>query len=362
MKSSGSSKETLWRSVYDKLIQEFKHFKHGDKFFSHEEICRNFNVSHITARRVISELTGNSFIKPIPRKGSIVTRSVSNVTIHFAINGLYIDNSDISNGTVLGKSFSAIKEEAAKLGLTTVSISADLIPIFCAQDYAYDKAFVLNEYIPLEYIELLKSRKYPFVCLRPPKIHPDLPSVCTSAIKGSEAMLQILIEYGHSRIAFMCRELTSPYQLPRFLQYQKVLESNGIHFDWQLVKEVSSERTSDFKRVMEELLTLPEPPTALITSSDHFALNVLKYCQENKIRVPCDLSIAGYNNIRETTLTVPQLSTIESRIDLAASTAVKMLVKYIISEQTPEPIIETIPSEFILRNSICKINKSNKPK
>lgn len=62
---------------------------------------------------------------------------------------------------------------------------------------------------------------------------------------------------------------------------------------------------------MRTLMTAAEPPTAVFCGSDILAAGAIKYCQEERIAVPGDVSILGFDNLEIAELTVPELSTLE---------------------------------------------------
>ena len=101
---------------------------------------------------------------------------------------------------------------------------------------------------------------------------------------------------------------------------------------------------------MKNLLALPQPPTAVITSNDLTAIGALATIHEAGLKVPEDLSLVGFDDISFAHLTQPPLSTvILSRTQLAV-TAFAALEALIRKEEGPH-VDYTISTHLVLRGS-----------
>lgn len=75
------------------------------------------------------------------------------------------------------------------------------------------------------------------------------------------------------------------------------------------------EATGDFtvesgQRAIRELLSLPEPPTAVFACNDLMAIGAINAALDMGVRIPEDLAIVGFDNIPEATLIRPKLTTV----------------------------------------------------
>ena len=101
---------------------------------------------------------------------------------------------------------------------------------------------------------------------------------------------------------------------------------------------------------MKNLLLLPQPPTAVITSNDLTAIGALGAIHEAGLKVPDDFSLIGFDDISFAHLTQPPLTTvILSRAQLAV-TAFAALEALIRKEDGPHGDY-TIPTHLVLRGS-----------
>ena len=74
------------------------------------------------------------------------------------------------------------------------------------------------------------------------------------------------------------------------------------------------------------LLPLPDPPTAIFASNDISALATLEVAAELGIDVPGQLSVVGFDNIPESALAQPPLTTVQQPMRQMGHDAIAMLV------------------------------------
>ena len=139
---------------------------------------------------------------------------------------------------------------------------------------------------------------------------------------GIRAVLDHLIELGHRRIAFVGgRRLGDIKEREEaFVQYLARLREplrEGY------VQHGANEPASS-AAALERLLALPEPPTAVVASTDVLALGLLHAAYERGLRVPDQLSITGFDDIPVAAFTVPSLTTVRMPVREIIEQAVRM--------------------------------------
>ncbi|MBN1264738.1 MAG: LacI family DNA-binding transcriptional regulator [Anaerolineales bacterium] len=132
--------------------------------------------------------------------------------------------------------------------------------------------------------------------------HPELNRVNVDDETGGKMAAEHLIGLGHRKIGFISSYLKNPFQfsstLARYKGYCEALESADIPVLRRYQRE--GEHGREYARDMAlDLLSQPDPPTAIFASSDTKAIGVLDAAKELKIRVPEELSVIGYDNIRD---------------------------------------------------------------
>jgi DNA-binding LacI/PurR family transcriptional regulator len=116
----------------------------------------------------------------------------------------------------------------------------------------------------------------------------------------------------------------------------------------------------DFKdQLLQHKKTVGHLPTALFCECDYIAISVNKSLAELGIRVPEDISLIGFDNISETRIVTPELTTIHVDKERMASIAVKKLIDMIENKDTVT-LKSFVDTTFIERNSCQRsLEKSN---
>jgi DNA-binding LacI/PurR family transcriptional regulator len=346
----------IWLSVYDALVLELKNFKCGDRFYSLQDICDTYHVSKITARRAISELVMANLIRTAPRRGAFVIQNNKPIVIYLVHNAnLSGDNAFFLLMTE--RCVKGISEETAKLNIEIKVVSEEIIPNLCQKLSKDDPTgFLILEKINKKNLSCLNEYKQKYVHVRPPMPIENRLNISVDIYRGGFLAVDYLAGMGHRRIALLCSQIANHYMLPRFLAYQKVLENHNITFDWNMVKEVDCQFGADMVAMpMEELLALKNPPTAIFVTTDNLALKVFNWCKENQIKIPEYISVCGYGNIEEATLTVPTLTSIDPNLDKVGANAVQMLLSLLVSGKSHHLKNRKISPVLIQRESVRKI-------
>ena len=103
-----------------------------------------------------------------------------------------------------------------------------------------------------------------------------------------------------------------------------------------------------------------QPPTAAFVASDYIALGMLSAAETHGIRVPEDLSVIGFDDIRFSQYVRPRLTTIRSPVERLAQIGVDLLFERLAAEAGPTADAdaaeapartEVLPVELIVRES-----------
>jgi LacI family transcriptional regulator len=158
-----------------------------------------------------------------------------------------------------------------------------------------------------------------------------------------------LIGLGHTRIGMITgrSDLASAQQ--REQGYREALLSAGLPVDEALVRSGGFE-PGIAREAARELLSLPRPPTAVFAANDLSALATLEVARELGIAVPGRLSVVGFDNIPESALADPPLTTVQQPIRRMGEEATVMLLA-LISGQAPDVPHRTLDTSVVERAS-----------
>lgn len=155
----------------------------------------------------------------------------------------------------------------------------------------------------------------------------DVPSVGVDERAAGEIATQHLIDLGHERIGYVAGlEHYVPTQL-KAAGRETALRAAGL--DAGGLSAYADFSAAGGMRALAQLLARPDPPSAVICSSDMMAIGALHEAARRNLRVPDDLSIVGFDGIDATRWSIPELTTVEQPIVQIADTAVQTLLTLI---------------------------------
>lgn len=174
----------------------------------------------------------------------------------------------------------------------------------------------------------------------------------------SRKMTDYLIGLGHRRIAIIteCMEARSIGTL-RLEGYKDALITNGLEIDERLIFEIRKKQEpytmENGYQMAKELLDSGIDFTAVFAIADSLAVGVCRALYEAGMRIPEDVSVAGYDGIPIGEFYTPQLTTIRQPVELMAEKTIKLLFDMIDGRSKYEHMV--FPAELIERESTAKL-------
>ncbi len=161
--------------------------------------------------------------------------------------------------------------------------------------------------------------------------HPKLNSIVINDIQGGKLAAEYLIRKGHKRIGFLGDiEPSERYAIhpvkSRLLGFQQALQKANIPLPEDFIRSCSYTE-EDTKKVAQELLSMPEPPSAIFAASDIQAVIVMRVARQMNIKIPDDLAIIGFDDIDIAELV--DLTTIRQHLDESGRLATELLLSRI---------------------------------
>jgi LacI family transcriptional regulator len=176
-----------------------------------------------------------------------------------------------------------------------------------------------------------------------------LPTVDSDNLSGAVAATEHLIGLGHRRIGFLAGRPDLESAQLREQGYRRALEAAGIAFDPELVR-VGGYHPEHASEAARELLEQEPPPTAIFAANDASAIETIAVARGLGLRVPDDLSVIGFDNVPESALSEPPLTTIEQSIQRMGIEAVLLLLG-LIEDPDREPEHVVLPTRLVERGS-----------
>ena len=174
-------------------------------------------------------------------------------------------------------------------------------------------------------------------------------TVDSDNLSGAIAATEYLIGLGHRRIGFLAGRLDLESARLREQGYARALETAGIAFDSGLVR-IGGYQPETARDGARELLMHTHRPTAIFAANDASAIETIAVARSLGLRVPDDLSVVGFDNVPESALCEPPLTTVEQAIQQMGSEAVRLLLG-LIEDPSAEPAQVVLPTRLVERSS-----------
>jgi DNA-binding LacI/PurR family transcriptional regulator len=165
-------------------------------------------------------------------------------------------------------------------------------------------------------------------------------------------VIQNLITEGYRKIGF----LGGPMHLTTFKNrkdgYLKAIKENRLVIPYNFIVDDVLE-PGKVVDIVTELLSLPDPPDAFLTVSDHQSLTILQVAESLGINVPTQLGIVGFANEAFTQIIKPTLSSVDQKSKELGRQAANLYFESILKNTSIVPMNKTeiICSEIIKRQS-----------
>lgn len=205
---------------------------------------------------------------------------------------------------------------------------------------------------------VLRQRGVPYVTVDSDPIS-GAPAVNIDDELGACNVMRTVLQAGHRRISILAirsgklghyqeyagtlRHRVDGY-LEALSEYGLTIDGRNVH----LVECPSTEKGGEagFQAIWKR----KRHPTAIVAMSDIIAIGAMKAAQAEGIRVPEELSIAGFDDIPLAGLIRPALTTVAQPMNRKGRLAAELLIQTI--NGTAEPVHHLLPTELVIRESV----------
>jgi DNA-binding LacI/PurR family transcriptional regulator len=175
-------------------------------------------------------------------------------------------------------------------------------------------------------------------------------SVTAANRDGARRLTEHLIGLGHRRIGFIAARQPWPMVEQRQLGYRDALAAAGIPHDASLEVFDGVWDAAEAASMVDRLLAVPEPPTAIMGGNDLLAVGAMRAARARGLRVPDDLAVTGFNDFAFAEFVEPPLTTVHVPGYEIGRTAAELLIDHLNGEQQPRRDV-VLPVELRVRGS-----------
>jgi len=248
-----------------------------------------------------------------------------------------------------------------------------------AEKHFYDITFI-NHNInignrPMTFLEHCRYRNFDGVCIacidfQQPEVtelvNSSLPvvtidhifnnhtSINSANVQGMHDLVQYIYRMGHRRIAYVYGEKSSVSE-QRVTSFCKTLMDLGIETPPEYLVRGAFHDPNATKQCVNTLLKLPVPPTCIVMPDDYAALGGIEAIEAAGLRIPEDISIAGYDGISLSQVIKPRLTTIKQDTEMLGREAARRLISQIESPLTTITENVTVMGQLIEGQSVGRV-------
>ena len=259
--------------------------------------------------------------------------------------------------------FNGVLETAARHGQNTTVFTlhdwkrdAQRIAEFC--DGRIDGLLLVAPVFGPESVALLPAHT-PLVAIHANIVLPGVINLESDEEAGSFSLVRRLIDIGHRRILHLAGPEAMLGSVRRIAGYRRALEESGISYDPRLVK-MAGFATHQGREAMRGWIDehAGEPlPTAVFCANDGVAFGCMETLSAAGLRVPDDISVAGFDDTLAARASVPQLSTVRQPLRQMGGRAVELLLDLARTNELGDPAATAspvvFPTEPVLRASVA---------
>ena len=217
-----------------------------------------------------------------------------------------------------------------------------------------DGVAIITSEIERHLIVELSRRKLPIVFLDVGKLKPLISNISVDYAKGIREAAQHIVSLGHKRIGFISGPDTLQSARTRRSAFLKCISDCGIKDQQRIVVE-GNHKVDGGDTAMAQMLSMSEPPTAVLASNDLTAIGALRAITRTGLRIPDDISLVGFDDIELCQCTQPPLTTVRlSRAELGQK-AFDALYRHLEGECAGGEEIK-VSTKLVLRQSTATAN------
>lgn len=198
--------------------------------------------------------------------------------------------------------------------------------------------------------KLAEEAGVPVVLVGGCKYNPGLNLVSVNFQESEKKATDHLIHIGYRRIALLYGNASGVENEEKIQGYKKALLQAQHRVEERYLMQVENSIEGGYLGA-KKLVEMKQPPEAILTTSDMIAFGVMEAIKDQEKRIPEDIAVVGFDNVRMSNLVEPKLTTVDIPLHKMGIYGARLLFDMIESEEQEEP-------KTILLQTKMKIRKS----
>lgn len=257
----------------------------------------------------------------------------------------------------------SVENEIKKCGYNAIltSVSNDMEEKLLLPSFYYDvecAGIIIIGVLKEIYILKLIETGLPIVSVDHYYDSIPMDAVVTANEEGAFNIVNHLIANGHRDIGYIGSIKMTSSLYERWCGYKKAMLYSGLNINEEHCITSSSPLSVLLSNPdeLEQLIDKIEfMPTAWFCGGDRIAISLLNVLSKKNIKVPDDISVAGFDDIEASKMVNPSLTTVRVDRELMGKTAVDFLIRRIGEPRDKQKI--SLYGELVIRDSVKNMSR-----
>lgn len=183
--------------------------------------------------------------------------------------------------------------------------------------------------------QFLSENKVPFSALEKSLDDLDFARIEVNRREGMMELIAHLVDKGFRKIAYLGGPPDLKIQADQFDGYRLGLEAVGLELEQHWIASGDLTASSGFQAA-KHLLSIPDPPDAIVCINDETAFGVLHAAHEMGLKIGQNFAVAGFDGVQASQHTEPALTS----LDIPVYDVARQLVRMLVAEISGPPLTE----------------------
>ena len=309
----------------------------------------SFNVSKITKEKVLKVIKQLNY----ERKKNKNRISQSNISVIKCFDEK-IENEDPYFVSLKINLENMLKKKVSKVKFFDLEEIEKLIKYNEISNFSLTDAVIFIGETSKEKLKFFKSLNENIICVDVYDTDNITDYIKFDMRNSVEIVLNYIFKLNHKKIGLLVGRNKVVKNLVDFREkyFKEIMVKNGLYREEYL--QIGDFSMESGYIMMKEILKLEDRPTAVFCGNDSIAMGAYKAIRENKLKIPEDISIIGFNDLKLSQYSIPPLTTIKIDTKLIAQETVNSLIELLEGKRDYHKKV-FLPIELIERESCQKI-------
>ena len=309
----------------------------------------SFNVSKITKEKVLKVIKQLNY----ERKKNKNRISQSNISVIKCFDEK-IENKDPYFVSLKINLENMLKKKVSKVKFFDLEEIEKLIQYNEISNFSLTDAVIFIGETSKEKLKFFKSLNENIICVDVYDTDNITDYIKFDMRNSVEIVLNYIFKLNHKKIGLLVGRNKVVKNLVDFREkyFKEIMVKNGLYREEYL--QIGDFSMESGYIMMKEILKLEDKPTAVFCGNDSIAMGAYKAIRENKLKIPEDISIIGFNDLKLSQYSIPPLTTIKIDTKLIAQETVNSLIELLEGKRDYHKKV-FLPIELIERERSQKI-------